>query len=123
MNRSHLLFFTSFLFVLTTAFQPATPPPSTPECKLFVPNVFSPNGDGLNDEFKAFTDCSLLKFEIKVFTRWGALVYEGNSIDDGWDGKYKGNIAKSDSYVYYIKYAFDDDKGEEAIAGEVSLLK
>lgn len=72
---------------------------------LYVPNAFSPNGDGVNDEFKAYPACPLLEFEMRVFNRWGQLVYLSNNPNDGWDGFVDGKLAMPGHYVWLVKFA------------------
>jgi gliding motility-associated-like protein len=60
----------------------------------FVPNVFSPNGDGINDVF-------MPGIELQVFDRNGLLIYQGNT---GWNGKYNGQLLNPDTYFYLISY-------------------
>ena len=68
---------------------------------LFIPNSFSPNGDGNNDIFY-FRGRHISEFNLKVFNRWGELLFETNDINVGWDGMYKGNSAQTDVYVYQV---------------------
>lgn len=82
-----------------------------PCCEVFVPNAFSPNGDGLNDFFKPILQTGQLIVTMQVFDRWGKLVYNNTNISKGWDGKYEnGTEATSDTYMYYIKYTCSDGK-------------
>lgn len=74
-------------------------------CELYVPNVFTPNGDGLNEGFKAESDCDLSEFRMQIFNRWGELVFESNDIQKAWEPHLDG--IKSDMYVYMIDYAFE----------------
>ena len=70
------------------------------ETNVFMPNAFSPNGDGKNDTF--FPEGK--NFEIiyfQVFNRWGELIYNHPS---PWDGKHNGQIVQTGTYVYYIEY-------------------
>ena len=71
---------------------------------LYVPNVFSPNGDGLNDVFQGFAGCEILGYRLKVFDRWGMLVYEGDQPDEGWNGDFRGKKAGQGAYVYLIEF-------------------
>ncbi len=74
------------------------------ECEItFIPNVFSPNYDGINDEFRPF-GCSPSVYELKIFDRWGQLLFVSNSISDGWDGKLNGQFMNPGVYVYIIDY-------------------
>lgn len=68
-----------------------------------LPNVFTPDGDGINDLFKAFPYEFVEKVEMKIFNRWGQLVYETTDPDINWDGKYKdSDKIVSDGVYYYI---------------------
>jgi gliding motility-associated-like protein len=81
----------------------------------FIPNIFSPNGDGYNDIFKFYTKSSVLRFEWHIFDRWGQLIYMGKS---NWDG---GDFNPG-VYVYtlYIEYY---DKESQFFSGDVTLIK
>lgn len=74
------------------------------EICLYVPNIFSPNGDGLNEVFQGFAGCPILTYDLKVFDRWGMLVYEGEDPSQGWDGLVKGKAAAPGTYVYWIEF-------------------
>lgn len=69
---------------------------------LFVPNTFTPNGDGVNDVFGAW-GTELDTFHLMVFNRWGELIFESNSIDRFWDGTYKGVASQIDTYVWRVE--------------------
>lgn len=73
-------------------------------CQAYVPNAFTPNGDGLNDVFKAKLSCFTSAFQCRVFDRWGKLVFESTDIHHGWDGTFKGQKMAQGSYVYFISY-------------------
>jgi gliding motility-associated-like protein len=70
--------------------------------KLFMPDAFTPNGDGENDVFipkgKYVQD-----FKMTIFNRWGEIVFYTDKFSEGWDGNYKGNQATSDAYAYMIE--------------------
>jgi gliding motility-associated-like protein len=69
---------------------------------LYIPNSFSPNDDGNNDEFIAIGN-GVASFEMQVFNRWGELVFKSNSISVGWDGKFLNLPAPMGVYVYEVK--------------------
>jgi len=96
------------------------------ECpaNLWVPNVFTPNGDDKNEIFNAVGD-NLTSFTLKVFNRWGNLLFETNSIDNGWDGTYQGSQVSSGTYVYLIDYSYKKNQNtvNETIKGTIALLK
>ncbi len=71
--------------------------------QIFVPNVFSPNHDGVNDELEVFG----LNIEIKsfkIFNRWGSERFSGQDSNLKWDGTYRGQDMPSDTYVYFVVY-------------------
>lgn len=72
-----------------------------------IPNAFTPNGDGLNDEFKIVSSVILDEFKMQIFDRWGQLIFETNDQYNGWDGTYKGSKLNTGSYVWKIAYKFD----------------
>lgn len=71
------------------------------EMQIFVPNIFSPNGDGWND-FMVIKGPRLFDFKLLVFDRWGKLMYEADDQKDYWDGKFNGQQADQGVYVYRI---------------------
>jgi gliding motility-associated-like protein len=88
---------------------------------LYIPNTFTPNGDGDNDEFFAIS-ASVKNFTLRIFNRWGEEVFTTNDIHDGWNGIYHGLEAKQDVYVFRVEATFMNGKYEE-IVGQVNLLR
>jgi gliding motility-associated-like protein len=86
-----------------------------------VPNAFSPNGDGLNDEFTVIQS-NVSEFEMFIFNRWGELLYYTTDLNEGWDGRYEQKEAEIGAYVYVIKAAFFDGSSLEK-KGNVTLLR
>ena len=72
------------------------------ESYLAVPNVFTPNGDGKNDEFRVAYR-SLRDFHMWVYNRWGKLVYESTDPAKGWDGNINGRPAAEGAYFYVVR--------------------
>jgi gliding motility-associated-like protein len=68
---------------------------------FFLPNIFSPNGDGLNDELCLLGNC-IAEFHLKIFDRWGELVFETKDQNVCWDGTYNGKIMNTASFVYVL---------------------
>jgi gliding motility-associated-like protein len=56
-------------------------------CPVWVPNVFAPNEDGLNDLFKPVLDCNIYDYQMLIFNRWGREIFQSNDIDVGWKGE------------------------------------
>jgi len=88
---------------------------------LEVPNVFTPNGDGINDEFRVAYQ-SLTKFEAWIYNRWGRLVYHWNDPQKGWDGNIGGKKAAEGAYFYVIK-AVGSDGIKYLKKGDINLLR
>lgn len=91
--------------------------------KLDFPNAFSPNGDGMNDIYRAKTDYqSIVEFKAVIYNRWGQKLYEWNSPAGGWDGTYKGNPVKQG--VYYVQVTAKGADGRRFnIKKDVNLLR
>ncbi len=90
---------------------------------LYVPNAFTANGDGMNDIFYAFGK-EIKTFEMLVFNRWGEVIFSSSSLNNGWDGTYKGIQSPSDVYVWKIR--FTDYIHPEVIqekVGHVTLVR
>ena len=71
---------------------------------LFIPNVFSPNGDNQNDEFKILGG-DIRSMELRIFNRWGELVFQTNNPEQGWNGQLQ-NAELAPNGVYIFKYDF-----------------
>lgn len=91
------------------------------EMGLFLPNAFTPNGDGSNDIFLAIAN-NITKFEMLIFNRGGSLVFQSSDIRKGWDGMYKGQLAENNVYVYKVSYIGKDNKSH-TLTGSVTLIR
>ncbi len=74
-----------------------------PNDLLYVPNSFTPNGDGNNDFFKPVT-FGLEEYQFYIYNRWGSIIYEGNESSIGWDGMVNNKPVQDGAYVWQIKY-------------------
>jgi gliding motility-associated-like protein len=84
-------------------------------CEVFLPNAFTPNGDGVNDRFTPILTCEdVVPLLFRVYNRWNELVFETNQPGIGWDGSYKGEQQPTDSYIYYVSY-FNVKQGKTLI--------
>ncbi|GJM35744.1 MAG: hypothetical protein DHS20C18_47450 [Saprospiraceae bacterium] len=94
------------------------------ECKLFIPNAFSPNDDGTNDHFTAQSPCELATFEMSIYNRWGHQVFKTTSVEEGWNGEVGNRKLPKDVYTYFIRYRFleDQEKEDRMVTGDVSIL-
>lgn len=88
-----------------------------------VPNVFTPNGDEVNPTFNVIKSDNFTTTIFRIYNRWGQLVFDDPTNEEGWDGTYNGKLAPSDVYVYYI-VTTNDDTGEEFLEqGDVTLVR
>lgn len=93
------------------------------ESSLQMPNAFSPNGDGLNDIYKAKSGYqSIVEFHAYIFNRWGQKLFEWNDPAGGWDGTYKGKPVKEGVYFVLVKAKGADGKVYN-IKRDVNLLR
>ena len=77
-----------------------------------IPNVFSPNGDGINDEYLVPNICSGKDYLLQIFNRWGLLIYSTDQRKSNWDGKTLiGDEAPTGTYFYLIKISDKNYKG------------
>ena len=99
------------------------------KCPVYVPNAFSPNGDGINEDFRIFTvegiEAQIVLF--MVFDRWGEHIYEAydfsiHSSSQWWDGTFKGEGMSPGVYAYYIEIRFENGD-TETFEGGISLIK
>ncbi|TNE52907.1 MAG: gliding motility-associated C-terminal domain-containing protein, partial [Bacteroidetes bacterium] len=96
---------------------------------VYIPNVFSPNGDGDNDEFRIYADPKSVKQvkSFQIYSRWGEMVYEYYNFDPnspgyGWDGRHRGQDLNPAVFVYYAVIEFID--GQEILfEGDVTIVR
>ena len=89
--------------------------------KLYLPNSFTPNGDGLNDLFRIPPGSLIELKELVVFDRWGRKVFATTDAAKGWDGRQKGKDSPAGVYVYLLRGK--DDKGTVTVRGTVLLVR
>jgi gliding motility-associated-like protein len=87
----------------------------------FVPNAFTPNGDGNNDVFMVFGQ-GISKIDMQIFNRWGERVFQSNNQYDGWDGTFKGQLQNTDVFVYQVTATYLDGRTVDT-NGTVTLLR
>lgn len=99
-----------------------------PNLKLYIPNAFSPNGDGVNDRFGVFAGIGVKSIRLlSVYSRWGSLLFEQrdsapNSSGNGWDGTVNGKSVDPGVYVWYAEVEFLDGQ-KQTYKGDVNLLR
>ncbi|MEO0627939.1 MAG: gliding motility-associated C-terminal domain-containing protein, partial [Bacteroidota bacterium] len=99
-----------------------------PSVDVFVPTAFSPNEDGINDRLTVFAGRNVARIKsFLVFDRWGNIVYnsgvmEPNDPNDGWDGKYRGQILTQAVFVYVLDVETIDGRDVQ-FSGETMLIR
>lgn len=89
---------------------------------LWVPNAFTPNGDGLNDFLRPISVGYSKIHYFRVFNRWGEMVFETNEFSKGWDGRYKGQFADIGTYYWLLNVSNRFGK-DEMIKGDAILIR
>ena len=96
--------------------------------EVYIPNVFSPNFDGINDVFTVHGGTSVKVIEtLQVFDRWGNLIYQGDNLDPsnlniGWDGSYRGQMLNPAVFAYFAIVEYLDGE-REIYKGDISLIR
>jgi gliding motility-associated-like protein len=93
-----------------------------PCCDIHLPDAFSPNGDGLNDVFRAITLGHHKLTDFRIMNRWGQAVYVGGDIKFGWDGTVGGKAQPIGTYFYYLRYQCGTGEVIEK-KGELTLIR
>jgi len=89
--------------------------------EIIVPNVFTPNGDGVNDVFQ-ITAGSMKVYNIKIYNRWGELIFESDSPNISWTGRSTAGVMESNGTYYYIIQATDYTDKNFNLDGFVQLI-
>ncbi len=86
-----------------------------------VPNAFTPNGDGYNDRFNVWSELEIGM--VRIYNRWGEIVFEDVGGKQGWDGNYKGQRLNRDVFVYYIEATCEFNGKTIVKTGDITLLR
>lgn len=92
---------------------------------VYVPNSFTPDGDGMNDLFSVSTTVELREFSMLIFDRWGQVVYETTDQIQAWNGGYKNasEPLPQGVYAYRIQYGLPESSERKELLGSITLLK
>lgn len=94
--------------------------------RRYLPSGFSPNGDGRNDQLTVKEYDNVKAITFIIYNRGGQRIFQTNNLEImttyGWDGTYKGELQRMDTYIYFLKVTLDDNK-TEVQRGEVTLLR
>jgi gliding motility-associated-like protein len=92
-----------------------------PEYRFWIPNTFTPNGDGMNDLFHP-VGIGWLEYEFEVYNKWGEKLFSTSETKRGWDGTFKGMPCEQDVYVYRITLVNEVTREGNTFIGHVNLL-
>ena len=96
------------------------------ERAVYIPNAFTPNGDGVNDKFMPYASGDYLNadFQMRIFDRWGNKLLFSGDLNQGWNGYFKGQLCERDVYVYTVVFTNKEDGGVMAkFKGIVTLVQ
>lgn len=88
---------------------------------IYVPNAFTPNGDGKNDVLYVRSE-TIKSLEFYIYSQWGEQIFNSRSVSVGWDGNYKGSRQPVGVYVYYLKAVMENGR-ELTKKGTITLIK
>ncbi|HRV84436.1 MAG TPA: gliding motility-associated C-terminal domain-containing protein [Saprospiraceae bacterium] len=91
------------------------------DCRVYVPNIFSPNGDGHNDVLAIQTNCTLSTFSWQIWDRWGTLVFSTRDPSASWDGRVGQSMAPVGVYVFRMNGLTPD--GGVRDQGTITLIR
>jgi gliding motility-associated-like protein len=100
---------------------PPEPEPEPVYNEIFIPNIFSPNNDGLNDVLYVRGE-GIAQLSFIVYHRWGEKVFETNDPNQGWDGMFKGKQAETGVYVYLVEARLENGQTVKR-SGNVTLVR
>jgi gliding motility-associated-like protein len=90
---------------------------------VYLPTAFTPNSDGINDVFRASVLGIIDFFELRVYNRWGELVFRTKDSMHGWNGIHKQKQQISDHYVWYVRYRFVGSASIQDQKGTILLIR
>ena len=91
-------------------------------CELTLPNAFTPNNDGVNDNFRPLHPCNMTDYSMRIFDRYGKLVFQTSDFGKGWNGTYNGMPADTGTFVWMASYRNTDTKAMQFRKGFVIVL-
>lgn len=93
------------------------------DINIFIPNTFTPNGDGVNDEFRPYgTGFDPKDYRMDIFDRWGENIFTSEVFEKGWTGKYKGEQLDINSVFTYRIIVYDLQGKSHAYIGKVTII-
>ncbi len=92
--------------------------------KLYIPNAFSPNDDGINDTWQVYGDkAAVQRLEVQVYDRWGEKLFQSTDADFHWNGRFRGKPAPMETYVYVIRVWWINRTSPETLTDSITLMR
>ena len=88
--------------------------------QIYIPSSFTPNGDDINDVFYVYGDFSSI--DLKIYDRWGEMIFQSKNSSTGWDGKFKGKPVQEDNYIYILNVR-NSFNNEMVYRGKIVLIR
>ncbi|MBW8686770.1 gliding motility-associated C-terminal domain-containing protein [Chitinophaga rhizophila] len=101
---------------IVVRYQPCEPKPH-------FPTGFTPNGDGHNDSFKPVVRGPMYDYDLRIYNRWGELIFLSKDQKQGWDGRYKGALVENGTYVWMLSYKKVLGGAVNVVKGEVTAIR
>jgi len=94
-------------------------------CAWMIPDAFTPNGDGRNDLFRVVfqSGCPVNDYQMRVYDRWGKMVYTTTDPRGGWDGSVRGMAAGAGVYMYEVSFAGGTNRKAQFQKGDITLIR
>jgi large repetitive protein len=92
-------------------------------CEVYIPNAFSPNNDGKNENWTPVSKGTIDEYYLIIFDRWGNKIFTSTETNKSWDGTYKGVAVNLETYYYLLTYKCTFDNQKRILKGDIILLK
>ncbi len=93
------------------------------DCTVFLPNAFTPNGDGRNDFFRPVYRCQIGQYKLSIYNRWGEFIFHTTDPKVGWNGLYNGSPAAMNTYVWVLEYVDELNLKKYNKTGTITLIR
>ncbi len=94
-------------------------------CNIYVPNVFAPDNDGENDWFQGYSDCDFLSYHLRVFDRWGNMLFQSRSVENHWDGNFRDRAMSPGVFIWLldVETEYLGKAVAQRLQGDVTIVK
>jgi len=92
------------------------------DCAMWIPNAFTPDGDGHNDQWTWESECTPNEISVMIFDRWGELIYRSEESAATWDGTYNGKPSQVGVYAYRVGYRLPYQE-KQWTTGSITLVR